>query len=340
VGSIRRCLTEKAITTGLVRLFACILITSLLAQARVKRPRILGISHVAFDVSNLSKARAFYESFLRFQEYGVLRWEDGSIQGVQENGALLPDDGSIRMVFIKVNNLQHIELFVAQPPPGRGRLNHVAFYTNNAEEMRDYLASRGVKVPQRVGKGKSGDLNFMIEDNEGHRVEIVQYEAGGWVMRDRGKFMPATRVSRYIMHMGFPVGSLQKSLQFYHGILGFREFWRGSANGRILSWVDMRVPNGQDYVEFMLYGGHYPSLKQLGGMEHFCLEVPDVHKTVAELESRPAFKTYGRKITVSLGHNHHWLANLFDPDGTRIELMEPGTYNRKPVPPSTAPPPR
>jgi hypothetical protein len=74
-------------------------------------------------------------------------------------------------------------------------------------------------------------------------------------------------------------------------------------------------------------------------MEHFCLEVPDVHKAVEKLESRPAFKAYGREITVSLGHNHKWLANLFDPDGTRIELMEPRTYNGKPVPPSTAPPP-
>jgi catechol 2,3-dioxygenase-like lactoylglutathione lyase family enzyme len=321
---MKRCATKRAIATDLVKIFACILITSpLLGQARVGRPRILGISHVAFDVSDLPKARAFYEGFLGFQEYGVLRRKDGSV----------------RMAFIKINDFQHLELFVTQPPPGKGRLNHVAFYTDNAEQMREYLASRGVKVPERVGRGRTGDLNFMIRAAGGNAIEWVQYEPTGWVVRDRGKFMPATRISHSIMHAGFPVGSLQRSLQFYGGILDFHEFWRGSANGRILSWVDTRVPNGQDYVEFMLYGGHYPSLKRLGGMEHFCLEVPDVHKAVAELESRPAFKAYGRKITVSLGHNHKWLANLFDPDGTRIELMEPRTYNGKPVPPSTAPPP-
>jgi hypothetical protein len=138
---MKRCVTKKAITTDLVELFACILITSpLLGQALVRRPRILGISHVAFDVSNLSKARTFYGDFLGFEEYGVLRLKTGSVQ----------------MAFIKINDFQHLELFVAQPPPGKGRLNHVAFYTENPEQMREYLASRGVQVPARVGRAGLG----------------------------------------------------------------------------------------------------------------------------------------------------------------------------------------
>ena len=32
--------------------------------------------------------------------------------------------------------------------------------------------------------------------------------------------------------------------------------------------------------------------------------------------------------------------NLYDPDGTRVELMEPQTVDGQPVPSSTAPPPR
>jgi len=31
--------------------------------------------------------------------------------------------------------------------------------------------------------------------------------------------------------------------------------------------------------------------------------------------------------------------NYFDPDGTRVEIMESGTFDGKPVPPSQAPPP-
>ena len=31
--------------------------------------------------------------------------------------------------------------------------------------------------------------------------------------------------------------------------------------------------------------------------------------------------------------------NFYDGDGTRVEIMEPGTYDGKPRPPSAAPPP-
>jgi len=41
-----------------------------------------------------------------------------------------------------------------------------------------------------------------------------------------------------------------------------------------------------------------------------------------------------------VGTNRKRQLNLFDPDGTRVELMEPGTVDGQPVPSSTAPPPR
>ena len=96
--------------------------------------------------------------------------------------------------------------------------------------------------------------------------------------------------------------------------------WRGSSSGTELSWVNMRVPNGNDYLEFMLYSKP-PNSQQLGVKNHICLFVPAVRKAVAILESRPAFKNYGRPITINVGKNGKRQANLFDPDGTRIELM-------------------
>ena len=128
-------------------------------------------------------------------------------------------------------------------------------------------------------------------------------------------------------------------MDFYGTILGFREFWRGSASGKTLSWIDMRVPNGHDYLELMLYRTLPPPDKR-GVSNHISLMVPDVRKSVAILKSRPAFQTYGHTIEVKIGVNGQRQANLFDPDGTRIELMEPFTANGKPVPPSTAPPPQ
>ena len=42
-------------------------------------------------------------------------------------------------------------------------------------------------------------------------------------------------------------------MAFYGGILGFKEFWRGSSSPNMLSWVNMRPAEGQDYIELMLY---------------------------------------------------------------------------------------
>jgi lactoylglutathione lyase len=73
---------------------------------------------------------------------------------------------------------------------------------------------------------------------------------------------------------------------------------------------------------------------------HVCLVVPDVARAVALLETRRARTGYARPIEPKVGVNRKRQANLFDPDGTRIELMEPTTIDGLPVPSSQAPPPR
>jgi len=276
---------------------------------------------MALYVSDLKASRAFYEDFLGFAEPYVLK----------------RDDGSVRIAFIKINDDQYIELF-AEAPKEDGHLNHIAFYTESAPAMREYLASRGVKVPDKIGKGRIGNSNFNITDPDGHTVEIVQYEPGSWTLREKGKFMPETRVSTHIFHLGVLVGALDPAMKFYGDILGFQEFWRGGPSSDVLSWVNMRVSDGNDYLEFMLYSAPQDAA-QVGVKNHICLITPDIKKAVAILESRPSRKNYPRSIEIKIGRNGKRQANLFDPDGTRIELMEPNTADGKPVPSSTAPPP-
>ena len=82
--------------------------------------------------------------------------------------------------------------------------------------MRDYLASRNIKVPDKVGKGRIGNLNFNITDSDGHTVEIVQYAPpDGWTLREQGKYLPDTRISTRMLHAGILVGNLEKALAFY-----------------------------------------------------------------------------------------------------------------------------
>jgi len=288
----------------------------------VKRSHILGVAHMAVYVSDLQKARAFYKDFLGYEEPYVLKREDGSD----------------RIAFIKINEDQYLELF-AETPKQDGRLNHISLFTDSAETMRTYLGSQGVKVPEKVGKGKIGNSNFNITDPDGHTVEIVQYEPDSWTRREKGKYLPSTRISTHMAHVGVTVGGLDPAMKFYRDVLGFQEFWRGSSSGKVLSWVNMRVPDGDDYLEFMLYLTP-PDAEQLGVKNHICLITPDIAKAVATLEARPARRNYARPIEIKTGVNGKRQANLFDPDGTRVELMEPNTADGKPVPPSPAPAPR
>jgi lactoylglutathione lyase len=63
-------------------------------------------------------------------------------------------------------------------------------------------------------------------------------------------------------------------------------------------------------------------------------------RAVQILEASPARSSYSRPIEVRTGLNRRRQVNLYDPDGTRVELMETNTIDGKPAPSSTAPPPR
>ncbi len=286
------------------------------------RPPVTGVSHIALFVRDIGKSRAFYKDFLGFDEPFFTNNRDGSLH----------------VVWIKINDRQSIELF-PEKQTGSDRLNHIALETDDAPAMRDFLASKGVKVPGTVGKGRIGNLNFNAIDPDGHAVEIVQYAPDGWTMRERGKFMPNTRISTHMTHIGVLVGDLEPALKFYRDILGGKETWRGGRDPKELSWVNVKLPNTDDYVEFMLYAD-LPAPGNRGKQHHLCLVVPDIEKTKATLQERAARIGYARPLETATGINKKRQLNLWDPDGTRVELMEPRTIDGLPAPSSTAPPPK
>ena len=157
-------------------------------------------------------------------------------------------------------------------------------------------------------------------------------------MREKGKFLPDTRIAKRMSHVGVMVGQFDASLKFYGEILGFKDIWRGSTSGRTLNWVNMQVPDGEDYVEFMLYD-KYPGTDRLKTMHHICLEVPDVEKAGALLKTRALPAGSKPPTEMKAGTNGKRQINYYDPDGTRVEIMEPGTFDGKPRPPATVPPP-
>lgn len=285
-----------------------------------RRPKIVGVAHMAIYAKDVDAARQFYNGFLGFEEISPLK----------------QPDGSLFLTFIKINDHQYIELF-PEAQAGSQRMSHISVETDDVEGMRVYLASKGVAVPPKVGVGRAGAINFTVKDPDGIGLEFAQYPESSVFAKLRGQSMPATRISDHVAHLGFLVASLDKSLSFYRDTLGFTETWRGSRDDKVLSYVNLKVPDGDDYVEFILYAGEQPAPGERGGSNHLCLVVDDIEKAKATLEARPARKDYAQKLEVRTGINRKRQMNLYDPDGTRTELMEKRTVDGTPAPSSKAP---
>jgi lactoylglutathione lyase len=120
-----------------------------------------------------------------------------------------------------------------------------------------------------------------------------------------------------ITHVAIRVKDIERSLSFYVGKLGFTEMLRLTRDGRL--WlIYLRITDDQ-YLEIFPDGeGERAAEREAVGYNHMCLAVPDIEKTVRELEAlgiemiRPKIK----------GADGNWQTWIEDPDGHRIELME------------------
>jgi len=71
--------------------------------------------------------------------------------------------------------------------------------------------------------------------------------------------------------------------QFYKDILGFHVYWHGGMKEGEDNWVDMQVPDGTDWIEYMLRVSPDASHRTLGVMNHIALGVPDIHAAQQQL---------------------------------------------------------
>ena len=294
----------------------------LIGVAKAQRPPLIGVSHIALWVKDLDKSRAFYEAYLGFDESFVLKDDTGS---------------GIRIAWIKINDRQTVELFPAgnQAPAGGLNLRHIALETADASAMLAYLKTKGVRapgggdLPDTAHRTKIGDLVFTAQDPDGHGIEFVTYGPDGWIMKNKGRFLATTRVSTRIAHCGVEAKDLDASLRFYRDVLGMVETKRITRAGNLYESVSLRVPEGQDNLEFTLFRKP-PSLEELLILQHFCLEVPSLPAALDTLSRREPPPGAKGPSAMRTGYGKR-LVNLFDPDGTRVELMDDAP---PPMPPS------
>lgn len=257
---------------------------------------ILGLSHVGVKASDLERSGAFYRDFLGFAEHCRLNYLA---------------TGELMLVCFKVSDDQWIEVF-AGLRPGENRMHQVAFRVADAEAIRTLLAGRGVAVPPSTPVGQMGNFNFVAPDPSGQIIEFVQPLPTGMTQRDRGRFLPQTRISRHLRHARIAVGDLACGDEFYRA-LGLPSAGPAAPDGAGPARRQRRTTPSGDFVEFVVGAG---------AEAQFGLEVPDLAAAREELERRPHRPAYLRSLVEQMGPDGRRFLDVFDPDGTCVRLTE------------------
>ena len=270
-------------------LLACLISIPALAQ-QPTRPAITGVAFARFYTTDPVAAEKFCGSTL-----GLERKESGGI-------GIYP-----------VNHSQWVELITkTKPAQPDTRLAAVAFTTTNVAQMQRYLEAHDIKpeIPLKDGQ-------FGARDPEGNLVIFVQ-QGSEKLVGNASKAPNAT--SSRIIHVGFMVTDQAKEDAFWKGILGFRPYWHGGPKPDVDNWVSIQVPDGTDWLEYMLNNGPNPTLQHAGVMDHFSLGVDSMKATIGALSNNHC---EGPNCTKSqVGRDGKVQLNLYDPDFTRVEFME------------------
>ena len=279
----------KRITLSLATVCFCV---TAFAKDQPIRPRIMGIAQVRLLVTNVNRSRDFYGSILNI--------------GRRSNRCLQTESYCFSLD-------QDQQIILGQPDhfSEAGLPLEVAFQTEDAAHLRAYFASKGT-TPGPLLQSSEGNQWFAMNAPEGHQVVFVQYPS-----RDNS-ITVVNQISTHMIHAGFVVHDRAAEDKFFKDILGFHVYWHGGMKEGEDNWVDMQVPDGTDWIEYMLRVSPDASHKTLGVMNHIALGVPDIHAAQQQLIKNGWKGTEEPKI----GRDGKWQLNLYDPDETRVELME------------------
>jgi catechol 2,3-dioxygenase-like lactoylglutathione lyase family enzyme len=285
--------------TGL--LATLLLCASAIAQENTQRPHILGIEGVRIYVSDAHGARTFYDAVLnQHQKHSKpCHWCER------------PPGFSLN---IALNKFQSISLEPSHATEPLDRIAEITFWTDNVAALRSYLVANKIDVGGLRGP-KAKYLS--VADPEGHKVSFLETDGAlkdskVQPMQSRGGY------EREIIHAGFIVHDRSDVEHFYKDILGFRPYWHGGMKDDQTDWVSMQVPDGVDWLEFMVNVAPDADQRLRGIMNHIAIGTTDIHATQKKLIDNGAKLTEQPKI----GRDGKWQLNLYDPDGTRVEFME------------------
>jgi len=266
---------------------------------------VVGLAAVGFRVSDLAKARAYYQ--------GVL--------GLPEAFSTKDQSGVVASVYFKVNDDQYVEIVPGMTPGELRRQARVVFQSSDLKKLHAIYTERGVS-PSPITTGPDGNPVFRVIGPSGAKLDFIEYVPGSQQAQLRGKLLDSKRISTHLWHAGIYTEDRAAAAPFYGEKLGFP---RGRDVGR---GEYIETPNSDSNTETK-----YPKLdpnnpatraqferESMGAVEHMSLEVTDMKATRDLVQDRGHYTDLW--VRAHVGNNRHWLMHLFDPDGSRAEIME------------------
>ncbi len=133
-----------------------------------------------------------------------------------------------------------------------------------------------------------------------------------------GEFLTDERISDHMLHVGIHVYDEALTDTLYKDVLGFRPLWRGGMTDDKVEWVSLLVPDGNNWIEYMVSDRESPpDHMRLGVLHHVCVgteDIQEVYDTVVE-------RGYHGNRPPSIGRDGRWLLHLYDKHNTRTEVM-------------------
>jgi catechol 2,3-dioxygenase-like lactoylglutathione lyase family enzyme len=264
------------------------------------RPKVLGIAYVTFKVTDPEKALDFYGGELGLN--GVAGNISGSV-GARMRGSKVEERD------FAVNQYQRVTLNT-EPAGSGSNFVEIGLATDDLAKMRDYLIAKAVSADP-IATAWGGSKYLITRDPEGNRIVFLEQK------RSETETGVPGAISHRLLHAGIIVKDAQAENRFYEDVLGFHLYWRGGMKEDETNWMAMQVPDGTDWIEYMLRIPPDADKRTRGVMYHISLGVPSMAAAAKELQAK-GYKFEEPKI----GRDGKWQLNLYDPDDTRVELME------------------
>jgi catechol 2,3-dioxygenase-like lactoylglutathione lyase family enzyme len=276
------------------------------AQAAPSNPDvpIVGLAGVAFRTSDLTKARAYYTGVLGFPEAFSLESSAG-----------------VTSVYFKVNDEQYVEVVNDIKPGEFRRQARVMIQSNDLKKLHAIYTDRGLN-PTPIAEGPDGNPVFRVIGPSGAKLDFMEYVPTSRQGRLRGQLLDPRRISTHIWHVGIYTENRAESAPFYGDKLGLprgRDLGRGE-------YIETPSSDRNTETKYPPLDLNIPAQKaqaereSMGAVEHMALEVADIRQGRDLIQERGKYTDL--QMRTHVGTNRHWQTHMFDPDGSRAELME------------------